>query len=188
MLKGRFLGIPQNVGDAFCFLILTQPEHDDEAQPQVLACSVIRKRYPREEPPRVRTPSTTSAPLLFYRSDGVTPLDDPAQTSGSDKDDIYSDVVAEDSLYPTLLAQSILPPSSGDIDDSDPFDDGILEVYGPLTSQPHHTNVASKPGSSDSPASLLQLMLPDSEEQPVLTSNNQTRTHPSLMHPSSLPL
>ena len=46
MLKGRFLGIPQNVGDAFCFLILTQPEHDDEAQPQVLACSVIRKRYP----------------------------------------------------------------------------------------------------------------------------------------------
>ena len=47
MLKGRFLGIAQNVGDAFCFLILTQPEGDAAPAPQVLARSVIRRRYPR---------------------------------------------------------------------------------------------------------------------------------------------
>jgi hypothetical protein len=42
MLKGRLLGIGQNVGDAFCFLILTQPESDSDSSPQVLARSVIR--------------------------------------------------------------------------------------------------------------------------------------------------
>lgn len=43
MLKGRFLGIAQNVGDAFCYLILSQPDDDSErAIPQVLARSVIR--------------------------------------------------------------------------------------------------------------------------------------------------
>ena len=45
MLDGRFLGIAQNIGDAFCFLILTEPEGEDDSAPQVLARSVIRKRY-----------------------------------------------------------------------------------------------------------------------------------------------
>ncbi len=44
MLKARFLGIAQNIGDAFCFLILTQPEGEDESLPQVLERFVIRKR------------------------------------------------------------------------------------------------------------------------------------------------
>jgi hypothetical protein len=42
MLKGHFLGVAQNIGDAFCFLILTQPEADDKSLPQVLAQSVER--------------------------------------------------------------------------------------------------------------------------------------------------
>ena len=46
MNKGRFLGIAENVGDAFCFLILTEPPGDTDGttSPQVLARSIIRRR------------------------------------------------------------------------------------------------------------------------------------------------
>ena len=44
MLRGRFLGIAQNVGDAFCFLILTVPDPESNEVPQVLSRSVIRSR------------------------------------------------------------------------------------------------------------------------------------------------
>ena len=67
MMKGRFLGVAQNIGDAFCFLVLTQPEGDDDSAPQVLARSVIRKRYLREESPVVDDMSLPT-PLTFYRS------------------------------------------------------------------------------------------------------------------------
>ena len=96
MLKGRFLGIAQNVGDAFCFLILTQPESDDDSSPQVLARSVIRRRYPREDSPIVESDSDPSAPLTFYKSDGFTPLEDPTVSSTSADDDLVSDAVAGD--------------------------------------------------------------------------------------------
>jgi hypothetical protein len=43
MLKGRFLGFAPNVGDAFCFLIMTVPDDKDEI-PRVLARSVIKSR------------------------------------------------------------------------------------------------------------------------------------------------
>jgi hypothetical protein len=77
MLKGRLLGIGQNVGDAFCFLILTQPESDSDSSPQVLARSVIRLRYTSDESPEDER-TCCSSPTLFaiYKSDGVTPLDD----------------------------------------------------------------------------------------------------------------
>jgi hypothetical protein len=52
MLRGRFLGIAKNVGDAFCFLVLTNPDDTNEPQ-QVIARTVVRRRYPRENPPVV---------------------------------------------------------------------------------------------------------------------------------------
>jgi hypothetical protein len=77
MMKGCFLGIAQNVGDAVCFLILTPPEDEHNSQPQVIARSAIPKRYSRQALPFVDSLSTPPAPLLFFRRDGFTPLDDP---------------------------------------------------------------------------------------------------------------
>lgn len=38
MLKGRFLGKAHNDGDAFCFLVLMEPEGSESSElPQVLA-------------------------------------------------------------------------------------------------------------------------------------------------------
>ncbi len=56
-------------------MILTQPDNDEDCTPQVLARSVIHKRYPREDAPMVGTQPTSTA-LTFYRSDRVTPLGD----------------------------------------------------------------------------------------------------------------
>ena len=53
MLKCRFLGIAPNIGDAFCNLILTSPDDATETRPpQVLARSVIRRRYHAMARPR----------------------------------------------------------------------------------------------------------------------------------------
>jgi hypothetical protein len=41
MLRGRFLGIAKNVGDAFCFLVLTNPDDTNKPQ-QVIARTVVR--------------------------------------------------------------------------------------------------------------------------------------------------
>ncbi len=49
MLPGQYLGIAQNTGDAFCFLILTESE--DGKPRQIIAGSVVCQRYPREHPP-----------------------------------------------------------------------------------------------------------------------------------------
>ena len=77
MLKGRFGGIVQNVGDAFCYFILTPPEHNSEGETsQVLARSVIRQCYVQKESPVTDVGDDTNS-LIFYKSDGVTPLDAP---------------------------------------------------------------------------------------------------------------
>lgn len=94
MMKGSFLGIAQNVGDAFCYLILTQPEDESESDtPQVLARSVIRRRFVREEAP-VAERDTHSDSIIFYESDGVTPLE----------------VIDEDSEEVETLHDVVLPP------------------------------------------------------------------------------
>jgi hypothetical protein len=40
MLRGQFLGIAKNVGDAFCFLVLTNPDDTNKPQ-QVIARTVV---------------------------------------------------------------------------------------------------------------------------------------------------
>jgi hypothetical protein len=52
MLRGRFLGIAKNNGDAFCFLVLTNPDDTNKPQ-QVIARTVVKRHYPQENPPVV---------------------------------------------------------------------------------------------------------------------------------------
>jgi hypothetical protein len=137
MLKGRFLGVAQNIGDAFCFLILTQPDNDDDSSPQVLARSVIRRRYLREEAPIVE-PVHNRSTLTFYCNDEVTPLADPSPTATDEEGiDPSSDVIANS--VDELRALLSSPRASGLSQSPDNFDDGIFEVYGPPTKRPRHS-------------------------------------------------
>jgi hypothetical protein len=187
MLKGRFLGVAQNVGDAICFLILTQPESDDDSSPQVLARSVIRRRYPREDLPIVESALDPSAPLTFYKSDGTSPLEDPTVTVTSVDDDLVSDAVAGDPVALRAELTSASLPPDGVLADRDDFDDGILEVYGPPTRRPRVSNVDYDPCSPDSSSSALQRPVFDSEEQHVLetvpTLPSLSTVSPSVLAP-----
>jgi hypothetical protein len=75
MLKGRFLGVAPNVGDAFCFLVLTDPEGDGLSElPQVLARSVIRRRFLRSTSAGNTNPDSLQgsgerAMISFYTND-----------------------------------------------------------------------------------------------------------------------
>ena len=91
MLKGRFLGIAQNIGDAFCVLILTQPEDGDTTYSQVIVRSVVRRRFAREEEASVVESRNTLASLVIYKSDGITPLED--WTPSSELDDQIDDII-----------------------------------------------------------------------------------------------
>jgi Reverse transcriptase (RNA-dependent DNA polymerase) len=135
MMKGRFLGVAQNIGDAFCFLILTQPEADEESSPQVLARSVIRRRYLREEAPIV-DPIGGRSTLTFYCNDEVTPLADPSPNAIDHDTDVdpFSDIVmgSVDELRALLSS----PTASGVVRSPDNFDDDVYEVFGPPSKRP----------------------------------------------------
>ena len=120
MLPGRFLGIACNAGDAFCFLVLTN--EDDPSARSVIARSVVRRRYPREQAPVVEESSRSS--LRFYKSDGRTPLEDPP-IDGSLP---LPDFVHEAKPVPSFPHE--LDPSEGSMG-HDPLRDAIAEVYGP---------------------------------------------------------
>ena len=122
MLPGRFVGIARNVGDAFCFLILTEPD-DSTATRQVIARSVVRRRFPRESPPVVEETNVNS--LRFCKSNGVTVLEDPHEDAGSP----LSDFVSEEK--PSALPSEYTAPDVDPMDD--PLRDAIAEVYGPPT-------------------------------------------------------
>jgi hypothetical protein len=186
MLKGRFLGIAQNIGDAFCFLILTQPDEPTD-HPQVLARSVIRKRYPREDPPTVDTNPSTM-PLVFYTNDGTTILKDPSTDLNSDDADPFVDVVSDD----VAGLQSLLsaPYQNVDLDnDTDSLDDRIIEVYGPPTRRPR----LSEEVQCDASSSVQVLdgqspTLPVPEEQlPDFDDETPSVPDPSLMPMHSIP-
>lgn len=132
MMKGRFLGIAKNVGDAFCYLILSQPESElDGASPQVLARSVIRRRFPSEQAPVVSHNDTIDS-ITFYKSDGITPLD--VLGDDSEENDPITDVVLsteeEESLRMNTSMESQTPNG---VNPEDLFENGIVEVYGPPT-------------------------------------------------------
>ena len=121
MLPGQFIGIAHNVGDAFCFLIVTNTDDPDHCQ--VIACSVVRCRYPQESPLTVDAREYNS--LRFYKNDGKTVLDDPVDDSGF-------------SLRDHLQCEESFSHSSPDMAESsaakdDPLHNAIGEVYGTPT-------------------------------------------------------
>ena len=168
MLRGRFLGVAQNVGDAFCFLILTVPDPDSNEAPQVLSRSVIRSRC--YETGGTINPTTTEATgptvhgntdtVIFYRSDGRTVLSDPptvsmTSTSSTVQQEDFHDGIQD--IVSTDCDASILPrtgPTTMCSSNSDPtvsdFQERMIEVYGPAISSHVTIDANSDPNLDDS--------------------------------------
>ncbi|KAI2513041.1 hypothetical protein MHU86_1332 [Fragilaria crotonensis] len=168
MLKGRFLGIAPNVGDAFCFLVLTDPESDGLTElPQVLARSVICRRFIRmtsadDTAPDTNQESGERTTISFYLSRTV--LRDP-QPSAEECDAV----------------EDIIPPPSDSrvafsFTDSVPdelVDDGVYEVYGPPVKRPRLSTVSSDHVPPEIPNSMNQPRMVDSEEQLTVSPPTQ---------------
>jgi hypothetical protein len=167
MLKGRFSGVAQNIGDAFCFLILTQPGPDDKTSSQVLARLVIcRQWYPREEAPIV-APTLDRSTLTFYCNDGKTLLADPSPIANNDDPDVdpVDDIVA--GSLEDLRAMLSPPTAGGATKPLDTFNDSIFEVFGPLSKRLRHLidDLEDLPLIPLTPASQLPDV--DSEERSI---------------------
>ena len=161
MLKGRFLGMATNVCDKFCYLILTIQD-DPLTKSQVLARSVVWPRYKAERAPLVFTRAGTQE-LVFYKADGKTPLDTPADIDLSEN---------ENPLQPYLLeaeeaANETMEESEPPLDDS--FEDDIIAVLGPTSKRQKrdHTNENDSMDEID-PAlsSILSPLLPPTPLKP----------------------
>ena len=182
MLKGRFLGIAQNIGDAFCFLILTQPEDGDTTSSQVIARSVVRRRFAREEAPVVES-GNTPASLVIYKSDGITPLED--WTPSSELDDQIDDII--DAAELLRGGNDKHQQESHDVigmTEEDAFESGMVEVYGPSAKRPrleHQPSSAIAPATSVISPQQVDDAVP--EEQPV---DNFTSDTPSPQPPTVL--
>ena len=161
--SGRFLGIASNVGDRFCYLILTLPTNG--ASPQDSARSFVRHQYPRELPPVV---DDSSEELIFYCNDGVTPLPDPTSVPVTDDiSDVHANAI---DLLSQLSANQPGETWEGwltrPLDISEEFEDGIQEVYGPPTKRLRVGPDA--PNSLPSPSTATSLQAATSpEEQPL---------------------
>ena len=141
---------------------------------------MIRKRYPREDPPTVDKDPQTEL-LVFYHSDGRTELADPSPDWNSDDVDPVMDVINDDVAgLQSLLASAI--PDSGDNVSEDSFDDRIFEVYGPPTRRPRLSNDDRLAMPPESPTCDSQrLKSADSEEQSVPVQENDISPNvPSL--------
>ena len=151
MLKGRFLGIARNVGDAFCYLILTQPEDTSESEaPRVLARSVIRRRFVREETP-VAERDNESNSIIFYKSDGITPLD--ATDENSEEVESLRDVTLPLDEVEMLRQLSSSAVPSGQSPEDESFESGILEVYGPPMKRPRLSDTTPLDMDAETPIS-----------------------------------
>ncbi|KAI2506735.1 hypothetical protein MHU86_7736 [Fragilaria crotonensis] len=168
MLKGRFLGVAPSVGDAFCFLILALPDDENEiSTPQVLARSVIRPRYPREDAPDVVPEETAGSgiSLTFYKNDETTVLDDPLPSEEEEGTDGSSVAPASpEELWRGAMESS--NDSLGAFDD--PFEDRIREVIGPPAKRPRFS-------VSDDPTHSLPH---DVDPMVVPLTQGQTSTEP----------
>ena len=116
MLPGRFLGIAATQGDAFTFLVLTWPDGDNRLE--VLSRSVIRRRYPREEPPEVHEDILGN--LKFTKSNGME-LQTP-----EDQEDLP---LPTESMLPSDTPNSTLTHEEDDPVEA--YFEAIEEVYGP---------------------------------------------------------
>ena len=121
MRRARFIGMAATISDQFCYLILTEPK-DEKDKPQILARLVIKPRYTNEKPPVVFSRCGDNK-LVFYKSDGKTPLEDPLDADLTN----FFDTVATNKFAEELD----LITAKRSLDDS--FEVGINEVFGPPT-------------------------------------------------------
>ena len=164
MLPGRFIRIAHNVGDVFCFLIVINNDNPDHSQ--VIAHSVIRRRYPRERPLTMDAHEYNS--LRFYKNNGKTVLDDPVDDSGF-------------SLGDHLQPKKSFSHSSADKED--PLRDAIAKVHGPPTKRQRDefTDPLAVSGGADPVVSLPRPLPP----QPP--SGDSTKPSAQTPCPDDLP-
>ena len=160
-------------------MILTQPEGEDESLPQVLARSIIRKRYTRKVAPVADDDTQLPAPsLTFFRNDSTTPLGDPSPFGALADDDQLEDVIAGSTS--DLQSLLVAPDSSGK-EVRDELDDGTFEVHG-LPSKGPRTSINNlQPSTSNQPTPFQQLQV-DSEEVLVSPLANSTPEPSDLVH------
>ena len=116
--------IANNVGDVFCYTILTQPDEGSEERPQILAWSVIRKRYPHSDPPTVLL--SLENKIVFYLSDGITPIPDPEDEFLQDTLDHRNDCLPPQDHKEDSNTVASCTSNIGDV-----YRDSIIEVLGP---------------------------------------------------------
>ena len=161
MMPARFLGIDRRSGDAFCYIIVTEPD-DSTQEPQFLVRSVIRRRFPHEVNPII-THNNEGRQLVFYQNDGITPLNEVIdvneehdfsapthQTVSEESDPPSNDPVVE---YEELQRQ-VYGPSTVDSSTSPPLDnESFLLVEKPTETIP---DIPRQNNSSEEPPQIAQ--------------------------------
>jgi len=162
MLPGQFLGIAQNVGDAFCYLVLTEPM-DASTAPQVIARSVISQCSSASVP---SPPTEVQESFSFYCRDGKTLLSDPSP-SPDQSPDTLDDVVDSSGLC--LLADTV-SQAIVEAFHQDPLHSAIASFDGPPTKWAHlDLPVDPSPSSQDSPSAQVDTI---AEELPPLSDTH----------------
>lgn len=172
MLPARFLGVERRSGDSFCYLIATEPD-DSNSEPQFLVRSVIRRRYPHQEPP----PNDMTTPeLIVYRADGRTPLEE---------------VILDDEY--DFQSQIPIPNSEESDLSNDPvvqYDGRFREVYG------YDAPIVPEPTLQTSPTLHIEAVrdqeslvaLPMSDQPSVnMPPDNTSEEPPAPKFPANLP-
>lgn len=138
MLKGRFLGISPNVGDAFCFRVLTEPDDPSTDAPVVIARSVIRARTEVHQSARMILRNMTESNTRINAGYDAA-LDFRALTN-SHGDEPPTSVAEEDDTQfvdtSTTMQQLHNQLTQDGTTSSDPFQNGFLEVFGPQPTSP----------------------------------------------------
>jgi len=162
MLPGQFLGIAQNVGDAFCYLVLTEPT-DASTAPQVIARSVISQHSSASVP---SPPTEVQESFSLYCRDGKTVLSDPSPSPDQSLDTL-DDVVDSSGLglLADTASQAIVEAFH-----QDPLCSAIASFDEPPTKHAHlDLPVDPSPSSQDSPSAQVDTI---AEELPPLSDTH----------------
>ncbi|KAI2510363.1 hypothetical protein MHU86_4087 [Fragilaria crotonensis] len=153
---------------------------------EVLARSVVRRRFASEEAPVVATLRSTPDSFVIYKSDGVTPLDDWLPSSPDD--DQLDDIVPPDEArLPALrgndddVGETFLSDLPIGMSEESAFESSLAEVYGPSVKRPRFDRLFSLDSPPSDGAVVPQ---PDYDAPPEEARFNGAST--SLAFPSSL--
>jgi hypothetical protein len=187
MMPARFLGIAQNSGDAFTYIIVTTPSPDSKELPVVLTRSVIRRRYPQQAAPLIaKKPDQT---LVFFRSDGKTPLDDVFD----EETPLESEIVSPESETDDNSPHGHGPE---EVYISDPVTDyyaAVEEVYGPVYKKPRlivseELDAVVPLDASPPPQEFEHTEAPLLSAPTTLLSTTPNPTSDTKVHPPSTPV